>query len=67
VEARLRRCIREVAEGYSNTIVASFAGHTHMDDFRLIGGREGRYAFALITPAVSPIFGQNPGFPNRGL
>jgi sphingomyelin phosphodiesterase acid-like 3 len=33
-----------------------------MDDFRLIGDAEGRYGFALITPAVSPIFGQNPAF-----
>jgi len=47
---------------YSGTIVASFAGHTHMDDFRVIGDGGGRYAFALITPAVSPIFGQNPAF-----
>ena len=47
---------------YAGTVVASFAGHTHMDDFRLIGDAGGRYAFALITPAVSPIFGQNPAF-----
>jgi sphingomyelin phosphodiesterase acid-like 3 len=52
----------KLLRGYSNTVIASFAGHTHMDDFRLIGDRDGRYAFALITPAVSPIFGQNPGF-----
>jgi hypothetical protein len=47
---------------YAGTVVASFAGHTHMDDFRVIGDTGGRYAFALITPAVSPIFGQNPAF-----
>jgi hypothetical protein len=47
---------------YAATVTASFAGHTHMDDFRLIGDAEGRYGFALITPAVSPIFGQNPAF-----
>jgi hypothetical protein len=47
---------------YAGTVTASFAGHTHMDDFRLIGDAEGRYGFALITPAVSPIFGQNPAF-----
>ncbi len=47
---------------YTDTVAASFAGHTHMDDFRLIGDAEGRYGFALITPAVSPIFGQNPAF-----
>ena len=49
-------------KGYADTVTASFAGHTHMDDFRLIGDAEGRYRFALITPAVSPIFGQNPAF-----
>lgn len=47
---------------YADTVVATFAGHTHMDDFRLIGDADGRYAFTLITPAVSPIFGQNPAF-----
>jgi hypothetical protein len=47
---------------YADIVPASFAGHTHMDDFRLIGDAGGRYAFVLITPAVSPIFGQNPGF-----
>ncbi|MBV8507888.1 MAG: hypothetical protein JOZ11_19055, partial [Alphaproteobacteria bacterium] len=47
---------------YSDIITASFVGHTHMDDFRLMGDAGGRYGFALITPAVSPIFGQNPAF-----
>ncbi len=47
---------------YADTVAASFAGHTHMDDFRLIGDAEGNFAFALMTPAVSPIFGQNPAF-----
>ena len=47
---------------YADTVAASFAGHTHMDDFRLIGDAGGFYAFTLITPALSPIFGQNPAF-----
>ena len=47
---------------YADTIAASFAGHTHMDDFRLLGDDSGYFAFVLITPAVSPIFGQNPAF-----
>ena len=34
---------------YADTVVASFAGHTHMDDFRLIGDSGGHYAFALTT------------------
>jgi sphingomyelin phosphodiesterase acid-like 3 len=47
---------------YADTMAVAFAGHTHMDDFRLIGDARGNFAFALITPAVSPIFGQNPAF-----
>jgi sphingomyelin phosphodiesterase acid-like 3 len=51
-----------LTQRYADTIAASFAGHTHMDDFRLLGDADGPYGFALITPAVSPIFGQNPAF-----
>jgi sphingomyelin phosphodiesterase acid-like 3 len=42
---------------YSDTVVASFAGHIHMDDFRLLGGDDEYYGFVLITPALSPIYG----------
>src|SRR5262245_66120378 len=39
------------------------AGHTHMDYFRMgFGGEIGRSsAFLLVTPGISPIFGNNPG------
>jgi sphingomyelin phosphodiesterase acid-like 3 len=47
---------------YADTVVAGFAGHTHMDDFRPVGTADTHSAFTLITPAVSPIFGQNPAF-----
>ena len=47
-----------LAREYAATITMSFAGHTHMDEFRLIDGA----GPVLVTPAVSPIFGQNPGF-----
>jgi len=47
---------------YSDTIIASFAGHIHMDDFRLLGDNDGYHGFVLITPALSPIYGQNPAF-----
>ncbi len=52
----------DIVRSYSDTIVASFAGHVHVDDFRLMGDGGGRSAFTLITPAVSPVFGQNPAF-----
>ncbi len=47
-----------LARQYAATITMSFAGHTHMDEFRLIDGA----GSVLVTPAISPIFGQNPGF-----
>ncbi|MCG8700544.1 MAG: hypothetical protein MI922_20990, partial [Bacteroidales bacterium] len=47
-------------------IVASFAGHTHMDDFRLIYSADTTFnkpfEYIHITPSVSPVFGNNPAY-----
>lgn len=57
----LRRFLA-LAQRYRSTIAASFSGHIHMDEFRLVG-EDGRHdGFVLGTPGISPIFGQNPGF-----
>jgi hypothetical protein len=50
-----------LVQQYADIITASFSGHTHMDDFRLIGSGANA-SYTLITPAISPIFDQNPGF-----
>jgi len=47
---------------YRRTVAAVFAGHTHMDEFRLVGQDASRQGVVLVTPGTSPIFGQNPGF-----
>ena len=48
---------------YRDTILSMLAGHTHMDYFRL--GHDGETGpsstFLLMTPGISPIFGNNPG------
>ena len=49
-------------ETFHDTVVASFAGHTHSDDFRLINSAGVNQAFIIITPAISPIYDQNPSF-----
>lgn len=49
-------------ERYRDTVIASFAGHTHVDDFRLIRANGADQNFVLITPAISPIYDQNPAF-----
>ncbi len=47
---------------YAPMIRAAFAGHTHMDDFRVIYANQKPISFIHITPAVSPVFSNNPGF-----
>ena len=49
-------------ENYQDTVIASFAGHTHTDDFRLIGALGSKKEFVLINPAISPVNKQNPAF-----
>ncbi|HUI84266.1 MAG TPA: metallophosphoesterase [Candidatus Binatia bacterium] len=46
-------------EKYRDTILASFAGHTHTDDFRVMGPSG---SFVLISPPISPIYNQNPAY-----
>ncbi|MCP5001939.1 MAG: hypothetical protein GY933_25210 [Hyphomicrobiales bacterium] len=48
---------------YGSTIQASFAGHIHTDDYRLLTDAKSRPLVAQkIVPAISPIYHQNPGF-----
>lgn len=52
----------KLLQRYAGTVVASFAGHTHADDFRVLGTGDGKQQFVLIDPAISPIYYQNPSF-----
>lgn len=47
---------------YQGTIAASFAGHTHTDDFRVIRDGSDAKAFVLVDPPISPVYDQNPAF-----
>jgi sphingomyelin phosphodiesterase acid-like 3 len=47
----------QIAAAHQKTILGSFAGHTHQDEFRIATGD-----FIHITPSVSPVFGNNPAF-----
>jgi hypothetical protein len=49
-------------ETYRDTVIASFAAHTHTDTFRLIGARGSDEGFVLINPSISPVFRNNPAF-----
>lgn len=55
--------LRALLMEYRDVIQASFSGHTHFDDYRLLIDPRGTViGLDKITPALSPIFGQNPGF-----
>ncbi len=50
-------------EKYHAAIEIVFSGHTHMDEFRLVHDSGGQpILHNHITPAVSPLFGNNPAY-----
>ena len=49
-------------ERYRAILQVSYAGHTHMDDFRVVATRGEPILLTHITPSVSPIFDNNPAF-----
>jgi predicted phosphodiesterase len=51
----------KLLDEYRGTIELNLAGHTHMDDFRLVQTTHGD-ALVLINPGVSPNVGQNPAY-----
>lgn len=54
--------IDTLLEKYRGTVIASFSGHTHVDDFRVLDPGSNDSPFVLITAAISPIYNQNPSF-----
>ena len=48
---------------HRDMLQASFSGHTHYDDYRVLIDARGTVVGAdKVSPAISPVFGQNPGF-----
>ena len=56
--SRFVRLLRD----YAPTIQASFSGHTHQDSYRLVMDAGIPVGVEKVTPSISPIFGNNPGF-----
>lgn len=52
----------KLIEEYKDVLHISFTGHTHMDDFRIDRIHGKPVLLHKIAPAISPIFGNNPGF-----
>jgi sphingomyelin phosphodiesterase acid-like 3 len=48
---------------HGGIIQIALAGHTHTDDFRVVGTKDNSSpVFLRITPSISPIYLNNPGF-----
>ena len=48
---------------YRDVVQMSFSGHTHFDDNRLLLDEQGMVLSTdKLSPAISPVFGQNPAF-----
>ena len=53
----------EISTRYAHVIEAVFAGHTHMDEYRLLLENDGSaHKASITTPSVSPVFGNDPAF-----
>jgi sphingomyelin phosphodiesterase acid-like 3 len=53
----------DLMKTYGSIVQIALAGHTHMDDFRVLNPGDSTTPIAFrITPAISPIFGNNPAF-----
>jgi sphingomyelin phosphodiesterase acid-like 3 len=53
----------QLMKNYRDVVVGMFSGHTHYDDFRVVSSIQGKpLMFNHITPAVSPVRNNNPGF-----
>jgi sphingomyelin phosphodiesterase acid-like 3 len=51
----------QLLANYGNLITAIFAGHTHSDGF-MLNDVSFPKVYLSVTPAISPIFGNNPGY-----
>ncbi|HEX6375015.1 MAG TPA: hypothetical protein VFZ91_04780 [Allosphingosinicella sp.] len=51
-----------ITAAYAPLLAAGYAGHTHMDDFRILSAPAGPYLAIRVTPSVTPLFGNNPSF-----
>jgi sphingomyelin phosphodiesterase acid-like 3 len=53
----------ELMESYGDIVQIALAGHTHMDDFRVLHTSDAARSVAFrITPSLTPKFGNNPAF-----
>lgn len=54
---------KEILAAHAQDIAGIFAGHLHADWFQIVTFKQNDHEIPVIgTPAISPLFGNNPGF-----
>ena len=53
---------QEELQAYANNIIAILPAHFHMDEFQVLSMENVKSIPVIFTPAISPLFGNNPGF-----
>jgi hypothetical protein len=62
-ESAAERRFAALVARHAGVLEPAIAGHTHMDEFRVMAGADGEALLAVkIFPSVSPIFGNAPAF-----
>jgi sphingomyelin phosphodiesterase acid-like 3 len=61
-EPRYTRQFVDLLLNYRQSVQFVFSGHTHMDDFRVIGNGQLPVVVNKLVPSISPIFRNNLGF-----
>lgn len=51
----------QLLQQYDGVVNGIFAGHAHMDMFNVIDEPDGKKIAQIVSPSISPIFGNNPG------
>lgn len=63
MKSRYGDILRSLLGHASDLIQGAFCGHTHMDEFRILHDAGTTPLMAMhVTPSVSPMFGNNPGY-----
>jgi hypothetical protein len=61
-QPELTSVFKQIVQRHASSLDIAFVGHTHMDDFRVLGFDGKPVLLCKIAPAISPIFGNNPGY-----
>jgi hypothetical protein len=61
-DATLQQSFLSILQQYSGEVTMMLAGHTHMDEFRILSSSGASVGVLEQLPGISPCFGNNPAY-----